>query len=36
MGQFENNCNLWEGLMLERFVEDCLLWDTPHAGAGKE
>ena len=21
---------------MEKFVEDCLLWEGPHAGAGKE
>jgi len=23
-------------LMLEKFVENCLQWDTSHAGAGEE
>jgi len=25
-----------EGLMLEQFMEDCLPWEGPHAGAGAE
>lgn len=25
-----------EGLMLEKFVKDCLPWETPHAGGGKD
>jgi len=29
-------CNLWEGLTLEKFMKDCLLWEGPHAGAGDE
>ncbi|PKU49492.1 rna-directed dna polymerase from mobile element jockey- hypothetical protein [Limosa lapponica baueri] len=34
MEPFLKNCSLGEGLM-EKFVEDCLLWQGPHAGAGK-
>jgi len=30
------NCSLWEGAMLEKFMEDCLLWEGPHTGAGEE
>lgn len=30
------NCSPWEELMLEKFVENCLLWDGPHFGAGEE
>ena len=30
------NCSLWEGLTLEKLVEDCLPWEGPHAGAGAE
>ena len=26
----------WEGHVLEKFVEDCLLWEGLHAGAGEE
>jgi len=26
----------WEVLTLEKFMEDCLLWDGPHAGAAEE
>lgn len=26
----------WEGLTLEKFVGDSLLWDGPHSGAGEE
>ena len=30
------DCTPREGLILEKFVEDCLLWEGPHAGAGEE
>lgn len=30
------NALLWEGLKLKEFMEDYLLWDRPHVGAGKE
>ena len=30
------DCSPWEGLTLEKFVEDCLLWEGPHGGAGEE
>ncbi|KAK4827778.1 hypothetical protein QYF61_021731 [Mycteria americana] len=30
------NCSPWEGLTLKKFVEDCLPWEGPHAGAGEE
>jgi len=36
LGQFVKNCSLWEGLMLENFMEDCLLCVGPHSGAGEE
>lgn len=29
-------CSLWEGFLLEKSMEDCLMWVEPHAGAGKE
>ena len=28
--------SLWEGFTLEKFMEDCLPWEGPHAGAGEE
>jgi len=34
--QFRKNFSLWEGHMLEKFVENCLPWEAPHAGAGQE
>ncbi|KAK4832494.1 hypothetical protein QYF61_023541 [Mycteria americana] len=30
------NCSLWEGLTLEKFMENCLSWKGPHTGAGEE
>ncbi|KAK4807037.1 hypothetical protein QYF61_018378 [Mycteria americana] len=30
------NCSPWEGPTLEKSVEDCLLWERPHAGAREE
>ncbi|GAB0175689.1 EH domain-containing protein 4 [Grus japonensis] len=30
------NCSPWEGLMLEKLMEDCLPWEGPQAGAGAE
>jgi len=30
------NCSPSEELMLEKFMEDCLLWEGPHTGAGEE
>lgn len=30
-----STCSLWEGLLLETFKEDCLLWEGTQAGAGK-
>jgi len=30
------NCSSWEGLTLEKCMEDCLLWEGPHTGAGAE
>ena len=30
------NCSPWEGLTSEKFVEDCLPWEGPHAGAEEE
>ncbi|GAB0183438.1 zinc finger and BTB domain-containing protein 5 [Grus japonensis] len=29
-------CTPWEGPTLEQLVEDCLLWEGPHTGAGAE
>jgi len=34
--QFVKNCILQEGLTFELFVEDCLQWVGPHAGALEE
>lgn len=34
--QFVKNCSLQEGLTLEKFMENCLLWEAPYAGAGEE
>jgi len=34
--QFMKNCSLWEGLMLDKFIEDYLPWESPHTGAGAE
>lgn len=31
--QFGRNCSLWEGLMLEKQIEDCVLWEGPVAGS---
>jgi len=33
---FMKSCSLWEGSMLEQFVEDCLLCMGPYTGAGAE
>ncbi|GAB0201606.1 5'-AMP-activated protein kinase catalytic subunit alpha-1-like [Grus japonensis] len=30
------NGSPWEGLTLEKLVEDCLPWEGPHAGAEAE
>lgn len=30
------NCSLRDGLMMEKFVEDCFLWEGPHTGAREE
>lgn len=30
------NCGQWEGLGLEKSLEDCLPWEGPQAGAGEE
>ncbi|RMC13438.1 hypothetical protein DUI87_10976 [Hirundo rustica rustica] len=30
------NCSPWKGLMLEKFMEDCLPWEGIHTGMGKE
>jgi len=35
MDQFVKNSSSGEGLTLE-FMEDCLPWEGPHTGAGKE
>ncbi|KAK4826197.1 hypothetical protein QYF61_006141 [Mycteria americana] len=34
--QFVKNCSPLEGLTLEKFAKDYLLWEGPHAGAGEE
>ena len=31
--QSVKNSSLWEGLLLEKFMEDCLPWEGPHARA---
>ena len=30
------DCSSWEGLTPEHFMENCLSWEGPHAGAGAE
>jgi len=30
------SCSLWERPTLEKFMEKCLPWEGPHAGAGAE
>jgi len=35
-GQFLKDCTPWEGLTLEKLVENCLLLVGPSAGAGHE
>jgi len=30
---FLKDCTPWKGLMLENFIEDCLLWERPNTGA---
>jgi len=32
--QFVKDCSPWEGLTLEQFLENCLLGEGPHTGAG--
>ncbi|KAJ7408460.1 hypothetical protein BTVI_59456 [Pitangus sulphuratus] len=34
-GEFIKNCSLWKGFMVQKFVEDCLLWVGCHTGEGK-
>lgn len=34
-GVFWKNCSLWEELMLDKFIRDGFLGDTPHAGGGE-
>jgi len=34
--QFVKNCSLREGLMLEKFMGDSILWEGPNAGGGEE
>lgn len=29
------NCSPWEGVMLEKLVEECPLWEGPHTGTGE-
>jgi len=31
-----NNCSLWEWFMLQKFLENSLLWEALHSGAGEE
>ncbi|TRZ20227.1 hypothetical protein HGM15179_006903 [Zosterops borbonicus] len=33
--QFVMNCSLWESLMLEKSMGDCLLWDGPNTGTAE-
>lgn len=33
---FLKDCTPLEGLVLNKFVEDCVLWDGPYTGAGME
>lgn len=33
--QFLKNYSLWEGFMLEKFLENCFLYKIPHGGAGE-
>lgn len=35
-GALHQNYSLWEGPTLENVMQDCLLWERPHPGAGKE
>jgi len=30
------DCTPWKGPTLEQFMDNCLLWEGPHAGAGAE
>lgn len=30
------NCSSQEGLMSEKFMDNCLLWEGPHTGTGDE
>ncbi|TRZ15769.1 hypothetical protein HGM15179_011351 [Zosterops borbonicus] len=34
--QFIKNCSPGGGLLWEKFLEDCLLWEGPQAGAGEK
>ena len=36
MGTLWMKCSLWEGPTLEKFMNDCIPWVGPHAGAGEE
>lgn len=36
MLEFVKTCSSWEGLILEKFMEDCCLWEGSHGGAGEE
>lgn len=35
-GMFMENCSQWEGLILEKVIEDCLLWEGAHTGVREE
>jgi len=35
-GAFMKNCGLWEGCILEKLVEDSLLWEGSYDGVGDE
>lgn len=35
-GALHTELHLWEGPTLEKVTQDCLLWERPHTGAGKE
>ncbi|RMC09975.1 hypothetical protein DUI87_12765 [Hirundo rustica rustica] len=34
--QFTKNCSLWEGPVVENFMEECLLCEGLYVGAGEE
>jgi len=30
------SCSLWEGLMLEQYMKNCIPWEGPQTGAGEQ